>query len=65
MTDVRKELQRALKRSGKTRYWLAKKSGVRLGTVYDYMSGKNDMTGAIIAKLMEALDLEIRPKGKR
>jgi len=64
MTDVRKEIAKGLKRSGKTGYWLAKKTGVRLGTVYDYLNGKTDMTGKLLGKMIDALGLEIRPKGK-
>jgi hypothetical protein len=62
--DVRAEIKKALKRSGKTRYWLAKKAGIRLGTVYAYMGEDQDMNGEYIGKLLDALGLEIRQKRK-
>jgi predicted transcriptional regulator len=62
MTNVRKSITKALKGSGKTRYWLAKKTGIRVGTVYKYMTGDADLKSEAVGKMMDALGLEIRAK---
>lgn len=62
MTDLRRELEKALKRSRKSKYWLAKESGVALRTVYDYFNKRSDMTGKLLGRLLDALNLELRER---
>jgi len=64
MTDVRKEIQKALKRSGNTRYWLAKQTGIRPATVYSLIDGNSGINLKSLGKVLDVLGLEIRPKGK-
>lgn len=64
MMDVRAEIRRALKRSGKTRYWLAKQAGIPVGTVYAYLGKEQDMGGRYIGRLMDVLGLKIVPRGR-
>jgi hypothetical protein len=67
MVNVRKSILQQLKRTGKTRYWLARQVSKHLTppTVYQYLSGKQDMIGSNIEMLMDAVGLEIRPKAKQ
>lgn len=65
MTDVQKIIQKALKKSGHTRYWLAKNSGVRVATVYSVIDGTAGVSLKSLGKMLDALGLEIRAKGKR
>jgi hypothetical protein len=66
MVNVRKSILQQLKRTGRTRYWLARQVAKRMTppTVYQYLSGKQDMVGLNIEILMDAVGLEILPKWK-
>jgi hypothetical protein len=63
--DVRAAILKEMKKQKMTRYRLAKKAGMRMGTVYQYLNAENDMTGENVGKLMDALGLVIRPKSIR
>jgi hypothetical protein len=66
MVNVRRSILQQLKRTGRTRYWLAQKVEKHLTSpaVYQYLGGKSDMIGKNIEILLTALDLEIRPKDR-
>jgi hypothetical protein len=34
-------------------------------TIYDFLSGKSDARSEVVAALMEVLELELKPKGKK
>ena len=58
-------IERETKRRGWSAYRLGKESGVPIRTVQHYLAGGCDLVGKRIAKLCEALNLEVRPKTKR
>lgn len=60
MQRVRQTILKELKRQKKSRYWLAKQTGIALPNVYQYLNGKSDMSTARIERLLAAMGLEIR-----
>ena len=50
---------------GVTQLRLAELSGILQPRISDYLTGKRDVTGESLRKLLEALDLEIRPVSRR
>ena len=64
MVDVRRSILTQLRKTKRTRYWLAQQVRGQVTTpgVYRYLSGRSDMSGQKIEKLLDALGLEIRPK---
>ncbi len=68
MNKVRRAVIAAFKRSGMSRYQLAKRldGKVPRSTVYSYLSNQKgrDIGSTSLEHLMHALGLEIRPKGK-
>lgn len=62
--DVRKAILERLSAIGKSRNWLAAQSGLRIATVYEYLAGDKDVWAEKAERMLTALDLEIRPKGK-
>jgi transcriptional regulator with XRE-family HTH domain len=59
-------IRRAVEASGKTRYRIAKESGVSAGQLSRLVNGERGMTVDTIERLAEYLELEIRiePKDK-
>jgi len=63
---MRSVILQALKKSGNSKYWLAKmvhdSSGgsVSRSTVYQYLSGKTDTSGGVLWSCLEALSMKIR-----
>ena len=64
--SFRKIVVREAKRRGLSGYALAKlvEPHVSMRMIQAYLAGDNDLVGERIAKLCEALDLELRPKRK-
>ncbi len=66
MTDFRSLIHDAMERQGVTQMALAALTGVRQHRISEYLAGKRDMTGENIAKLFDALGLEVsRVRKKR
>ena len=57
-------MRRAVETSGKTRYRIAKESGVSAGQLSRLVSGERGMTVDTIERLAEYLELEIRIAAK-
>jgi DNA-binding phage protein len=64
-SEIRDHVLRELERSGRSRYWMAQRvaddprAGVTADTVYRYLRGEGDTTGAVIASMLRALGLRI------
>ena len=69
MSQVYKELRKAIRASEKTRYSLWQETGIDQGQLARFMAGKGGLSVENLEKLVKALGLEIivRPKrsGKR
>ena len=68
--DIRQRILERLESTSRSRYWLAvlcaPEHGLHPQTVYRYLRGAGDLTGANLEKLMAAVGLEIRSqKGGR
>jgi transcriptional regulator with XRE-family HTH domain len=64
MSTITELIQKAISESGMSRYALSKKTGIAQSTLSRFMSGERGMSMLAIGALLEALDLEIRPKRK-
>lgn len=62
MMSFRKIIQREAQRQKLSGYRIAKMAGVPMRTVQAYLAGTYDMVGERLAKIAEALGLELRPK---
>jgi plasmid maintenance system antidote protein VapI len=62
LSDV---LRRAILESGMTRYAIAVKAGVDQAALSRFVSGKRSMSLETADKLMDALDLEVRPRKRK
>jgi transcriptional regulator with XRE-family HTH domain len=60
--SFRKIIQREARRQKLSGYRIAKLAGLNKRTVQLYLAGDNDMAGERLAKIAEALGLELRPK---
>jgi transcriptional regulator with XRE-family HTH domain len=67
MLTLADQLRQAIRRSGKTRYRIARESGVAEAVLSRFVRGERDMKLDTANKLSEALGLrvELKPKGKR
>jgi transcriptional regulator with XRE-family HTH domain len=63
--SFRKVIQAEVKRQGLSGYRVAKVSGVPMRTVQAYLAEDCDLTGERLAKIAEALGLELRPMRRR
>ena len=61
----RKIIQAEVTRQGLSGYRVAKLAGIPMRTVQAYLAGERDLTGERLAKLADALGLELRPKRRR
>ena len=59
--DIEDQLRRAIEESPITQYALAKISGIDKGILSRFIRGERTITLATAARLVEALDLELRP----
>lgn len=60
MLETRLTLQAVLQERGKTRYWLAKQTGVNYETVSNYYANKiARYDGYVLAKFCEVLECDI------
>lgn len=58
--NIRQQILDRLDELGRSRYWLANADhSLHPQTVYRYLRGDGDLTGARLAELMEAVGLEI------
>jgi len=62
MSGFREIVKREAGRRGLSCYRLGKMTGLRIRSIQAYFAGKTDMTGERLAKLCDALDLELRRK---
>lgn len=57
---LNKKIDEKLKKVNKTWYWLSKKSGISLGTLYPIKSGSRiQITFATMEKIADALDVSL------
>jgi hypothetical protein len=69
LTTLRYPMREAILAELERREWKAYKlvqavkGKMSAQAVYDYIAGRSDMTGRLLSHLLEALSLEIRPKG--
>lgn len=60
--DVRKIVVEQMKRKQLTAYAVAKRSGVTVQTVSNFISGGTEMTSGKLSRVFTVLDIEIKPK---
>lgn len=60
--DIRRIIIEAMRQQGMSQRRLAGQAGLTQPRISDYLLGKRDVQGETLNKLLEALDLEIRPK---
>jgi len=63
--SFRKTIQAEVKRQGLSGYRVGKLAGVPMRTVQAYLAEDCDLSGERVARIAEALGLELRPKGRR
>jgi transcriptional regulator with XRE-family HTH domain len=59
------QLREAIRECGMTRYALGVKAGVDQGALSKFAAGKRGLSLAAIERLVEALDLELKPRQER
>ncbi len=59
------QLMRAIRESGVSRYSISVRTGIDQAVLTRFMQGKSGLSVDSIDKLMDVLDLEIRPRLKR
>src|SRR5262245_12490323 len=66
MSNIIRQIARAIKQSGKTRYRLSLETGIDQGQLSKLMKGQAGLSTANLEKIADALNLEItlRPKRK-
>ena len=52
-------------RSGKTRYWISKESGIQPTKLAQFLSGERTLNAPTLGRLMTALGLEIDDRPRR
>jgi transcriptional regulator with XRE-family HTH domain len=60
--SFRRIIQREAQRQGLSGYRIAALAGMSMRTVQAYLAGSRDLTGERLAKIADALGLELRPK---
>lgn len=63
MVSVRKAIFKRLREMKKSRFWLARESGIHPSMVYTFFAGKRGVSVETAEKMLGVLGLEIRPKG--
>ena len=63
--SFRKIIEREVSRQGLSGYRLAKLAGLPLRGVQAYLAGDRDMGGERLAKVCDALGLELKPKRRK
>ena len=63
--DIRQLILDAMQRQEISQTALERMTGVRQHRISEYLTGKRDMNSDNVVKLLEALDLEIRPRESR
>jgi transcriptional regulator with XRE-family HTH domain len=56
---INDQLRRAIARSGKTHYRIAKQSGISASTLSRFISGERELSMATAEKLCDSLGLEL------
>ena len=59
------QLKTIIRNSGKSLYEIAKRSGVGLPVLFRFMAGQRDIRLATANKLVDYLDLELRPRHQK
>ena len=62
IVNMRKAIIERLDRIGKSKLWLAEQMDVRPATIYDFLSGKEQIKSDTADRMLGVLGLEIRPK---
>ncbi len=62
--SISDQLRRAIRATGKSRYWLSGESGVDQATLSRFVRGKVGLTLVTIDRLCRTLGLELRKKPK-
>jgi transcriptional regulator with XRE-family HTH domain len=60
--SLTEQLRRAIDESGRTRYRLAKETGISQESLHRFYHGERGLSTRAIDLLAEALDLELKPK---
>ena len=63
--DIRQIIKAAMESQGVTQVALQEMTGVLQHRISDYLRGKRDVNAETLARLMDALKLEIRPVSRR
>jgi transcriptional regulator with XRE-family HTH domain len=63
--SFRKIIRAEVTRQGLSGYRVAKLSGIPMRTVQAYLAGSRDLTGERLARIVDALGLELRPRRRR
>ena len=63
--SFRKIIGTEVTRQGLSGYRVAKLSGIPMRTVQAYLAGSRDLTGERLARIVDALGLELRPKRRK
>lgn len=63
--DIRQIIKNQMTLQGMTQLRLVQLTGICQPRISVYLTGKQDMTGENLRKILEALDLEIRPAPRR
>jgi len=63
--DIERQLRQAIRKSGMSRYRIAKESGLTESQLSYFIHGKRSLTLPAAAKLAKALGLELKPVTKK
>lgn len=63
--DIRQIISDEMLRQGVTQTALEQMTGILQHRISDYLRGKRDVNAETLAKMLDALNLEIRPVGRR
>ena len=63
--EIRQIIEDAMERKGMTQRALQAMTGIWQHRISDYLTGKHDVNAETLRKMLEALDLEIRPRRGR
>jgi transcriptional regulator with XRE-family HTH domain len=63
--DIREIIANRMKERGITQVALQELAGVHQVRISDYLTGKRDVNAETLRKMLEALELEIRPATRR
>lgn len=62
--DLADQLRSAFKKSGMSRFELARRAGISYSIIHRFVAADRDVTLRTASRLADVLDLELRPKRK-